>query len=600
MESGESLKLSSRFQFWIKIMSRLFTLIFISIFFALGLVYAQTPSPDAGKYSCLTTQLSNAPNAPLGSVIFIPAAFGNIILDGKGNYKLPTLKNSGSYKFDKTTSKLTFTTGDLTALKASRPGFDNGRYRFILTYQTISYECSHQPDGNNPVGTDNKPRPPGILNKGLKGSLIVSTANRYLGFVGSVYTVDLATGKSNPVFADGVGVQNIKGEILHFDKQSRLKLTDKTGNITIKQLTERTSANFDDFYPAISASGEYYALSAPNTNESGIFAGMATSGTKLIIYNRNGKKVADFSGYTHAAWRPNGGLIVAGDNDSARGLFIIDANLKTVKKLVDGFETAQFPAVSPDDKTVAFVKNGEIWTIGINGTNPKVAILGGKAGFPVWSPDGKYIAALNEAVLPGQVTSKNLIFVAKFNTTEGFYLYDNANQYLIGGNRISWVSDTPITSTVSTRDTNARFNSGTSYNPTAVNKDPNFAKANEIYRQVMGDDLDDYNDVAAAITYIVVLNYTYLHQLEGVPTNQVRKVYRQFVDKLLQTDGFQNADNETKQQLAELAILDAIETVTAVKAKNQSKLNEVTLRILRKYVGKSADKLKITDNGMEF
>ncbi len=581
-------------------MSRLFTLIFISIFYAISLVYAQTPSPNAGKYSCLTTQLSNAPNSPLGSVIFIPAAFGNIILDGKGNYKLPTLKNGGLYKFDKTTSQLTFTTGDLTALKASRPGFDNGRYRFILTYQTISYECSHQPDGNNPTGTVNKTNPPGVLNKGLKGNLIVSTSNRYLGYIGAVYTVDLATGKSNTVFADGVGVQNIKGEILYFDKQSRLKLTDKTGNITIKQLTEKTSATFDDFYPAISASGDYYALSVPNTNESGIFAGMATSGAKLVIYNRNGKKVAAFSGYTQAAWRPNGGLIVAGDNDSARGLFIIDANLKTVKKLVDGFETAQFPSVSPDDKTAAFVKNGEIWTIGIDGTNPKVAILGGKAGFPVWSPDGKYIAALNEAVLPGQVTTKNLIFVAKFNTTEGFYLFDNTNQYLLGGNRISWVSDVPNTTTVPTRDTSNSGKSETGYNPTTVNKDPNFIKANEIYRQVMGDDLDDYNDVAAAITYIVVLNYTYLHQLEGVPTNQVRKVYLQFVEKLSQTEEFKNAGNETKQQLAELAIMDSLETVMAVKLKNQSKLNEVTLRLLRKYIGKSADKLKITDNGMEF
>ena len=66
-------------------------------------------------------------------------------------------------------------------------------------------------------------------------------------------------------------------------------------------------------------------------------------------------------------------------------------------------------------------------------------------------------------------------------------------------------------------------NSLTAYNPTTENKDPNFAKANEVYRQVMGDDLDNYNDVAAALTYIVVLNYAYKYKLDGVPTNQVRK-----------------------------------------------------------------------------
>jgi hypothetical protein len=589
-------------------MSRLFTLIFISIFYATNFVYSQIPQPNAGRYSCLTTQLSNAPGALLGSVIFIPAAFGNIILDGKGNYKLPTLKNGGSYKFDKSTSKLTFTTGDLRAFITTRPGFDNGKYRFLLTYDTISYECSHQLDGNKsnnlPAGNQ-KPAIPAILNNGLRGNMLISTTNSFRGYIGPVHRLNIETGTYSTIFPDGVAIQNTKGELLYVDKRSRIKITDNTGNVTVKQISENQLVDFDDFYPAFSNSGEYYALTLLNTADSGIFKGFETSGKKIVIFNRNGQKVVDFQGYTQAAWTPTGTLIVAGDGNSKRGLFVIDEKFKNVKRLVDEFETAQLPAISPDGKTVAFVKNDEIWTIGIDGSNPKVAIFGATASFPTWSPDGKYVAAVVKAVPTGQVISKNLIYVAEFNTTEGFFLVDKANVNIYGGNRINWVSDLTNTQAktgnkVSSAETKVLSSPITAYNPTKLNKDPNFAKAYEMYLQVMGEDLDNYNDVSSAITYIVVLNYAYKYKLNGVPTNQVRKVYQQFVDKLLQTSGFKNSDNETKQQLAELAILDGVETITAVNSKDQRKINEVTLRILRKYVGKAADTLKITDNGMEF
>jgi Tol biopolymer transport system component len=593
-------------------MKRYYLLNFITIFFALSSVSAQTPPPTAGRYSCSATQITNSPFNLPGSFIIVPAAFGNIVMDGKGNYQLPSIKKRGLYKFDKTTSELSFTSGDLQLFKASGASTNNGTYRFRLTLEAIAYSCTLQGvtqgtgQGTTTGGAANpKPSPPAILNKGLKGNLLISTSNEFRSYPGIVYRIDLATGDFSKIFTDGVAHQSTRGDILYFDKESRIKITDKTGNLTVKQITDRTGYNFDDFYPAISNSGEYYALTMQNTNDTGIFAGIGTTGNKVLIFNRNGRQIAEFKGYAQAAWMPDNGLVVAGDGSSNRGLFIINPNLKTIKKLVEGFETAQLPAVSPDGKQVAFVKNDEIWTIGIDGTNPKVAIFGGVSSFPTWSPDGKYVAAVVRVVPPGQVISKNLIFAAKINTAEGLFLVDKANEPIPGGNRISWLTDVPITTPITanpaaTRDPETTLDSITAYKPTQVNKDPNFTKAYELYTRVMGEDLDNYNDVAAAFTYVVVYNYALYHQLEGIPTNQVRQIYKNFVEKLSQTSRFIGSTNEIKQQLAELAILDGVETFIVSRSKDQVKIKEVTLRIMKKYVGKTADKLKITDNGIEF
>lgn len=268
------------------------------------------------------------------------------------------------------------------------------------------------------------------------------------------------------------------------------------------------------------------------------------------------------------------------------------------------------PAVSPDGKTIAFVEDGDVWLTKLDGTNPKKFISGSKSSFPAWSPDGKYIVVSVRLKMNG--ADKSLLYIGNLATDKGFYLTDNNGEYVESGNRITWLPNVLNTTSSTNNQTvesnkNAPINEQkttpnllTTYKPDRTNPDPNFAKANEVYRQVMGDDLDNYNDVAAALTYIVVLNYAYLHQQDGVPTNQVRQVYKQFVEKLSQTDGLKNAYNETKQQLAELAILDGVETFRAINSKDQKKINEVTLRILRKYLGNSADKLKITDNGMEY
>ncbi|GAL72054.1 PD40 domain-containing protein [Jejuia pallidilutea] len=56
-----------------------------------------------------------------------------------------------------------------------------------------------------------------------------------------------------------------------------------------------------------------------------------------------------------------------------------------------------FPAISPDDTTIAFNYQGDIWTANINGENPKrLTVHEAYDTKPVWSADGTSIAFISE------------------------------------------------------------------------------------------------------------------------------------------------------------------------------------------------------------
>jgi tricorn protease-like protein len=275
-----------------------------------------------------------------------------------------------------------------------------------------------------------------VLNEGLPGKLLTTTAHKYGSYFGKVFEFELSKGSYNIIFPDGVAAENLKGEILYFDKTSRIKITDKTGNTTIKQLSDKVNYNFDDYYPAISSSGEYVALTIPNKSKTGTLADLVANGVKLLVADRNGQGVGEFKGYTQAAWMSDGRIVVAGDGDTNKGLFIIDAKFKSIKKLFEGFEYAKMPAVSPDSKTIAFSNKGEIWTINIDGTNPVKAVFGNESNFPAWSPDGKYLAV---NVLIGGATTKCLLYIVNLKLNKGFYVKDSNGNNVESWNRITWL-----------------------------------------------------------------------------------------------------------------------------------------------------------------
>lgn len=138
------------------------------------------------------------------------------------------------------------------------------------------------------------------------------------------------------------------------------------------------------------------------------------------------------------------------------------------------------------------------------------------------------------------------------------------------------------------------------YIPSKGKESPELTKAFEIYGQVMADDLENLHDVAAALAYIIGFNYMIYNSKDSIPPYQVQKIYDQFMEKLLLDENFKNSSNEIKQEMTEKIVLDGLQTREAQFAFMISERKEICLKILKKYLGDSADKLKITDNGMEF
>jgi WD40-like Beta Propeller Repeat len=415
------------------------TLLFFILSFCNN-IFAQYAPPKAGNYNCFTAVFAVGVGATAvnGKIIYgdaplqpIPAVFGDIIIDGQGNYKLTNAKGIGKYIFNKVTSKLSFT-GDLSVMKVEE--YNDKKYTFFLIYKDLSFQCSLR--GFVPDQT-NKDKSISILNEGLTGKILTTTSYKYNNFFGSVFEFDLNKGISTIIFQNGVASQNLKGDIFYFDRTSRMKITDKTGNSIIKQLSDKVTYDFEDLYPAISNSGEYIAFTIPHKSDAGSFKNILVDGIKLVIADSNGVIKAEFKNYTQAAWMLDGRIIVVGDGKSNQGLFIIDAKFKSVNKLVDGFNYAQMPAVSPDGKTVAFSEKGEIWSVNLDGSKPRKLIFGNETLFPAWSPDGKRIAANVRLKLNG--IDRSLLYIVNLKEEKGFYVTGNNGDYVESRNRITWL-----------------------------------------------------------------------------------------------------------------------------------------------------------------
>ncbi|MCC7054631.1 MAG: PD40 domain-containing protein [Gemmatimonadaceae bacterium] len=412
--------------------------------------HARAQGPTPGAYYCYTTQNAAGRVATeTDRVQVMPAFFGGLVFQANGTYRFTRRPGGGRAALTPDRTGLTFT-GDMRSMRGE--GYSASEHAFTLTNGSIAFICTLEgarSTGTAP-GTNGIPAQPtttapqpaggrgvGARNEGTRGKLLVTESYAYNHFLGAVREFDLATGAFRRLFPDGAANQNPRGEIVHFDRSARVSITDRSGTRTLAQLIDKPQLQFDELYPAISHAGDFVALTGGYHTTTGGLADLVSDGVELVIMARDGRVVARHRYLTQAAWSPDGGIIAAGTGPK-RGLYRIEPGFQTVRRIAPSVEDAAMPAVSPDGKSIAFVRNDEVWRVQQDGSGLVSVLTGGTASFPAWSPDGRFIAALS-IVTPRFGVARSFVFIVNVSADTAFVPKDDQGRELESRNRLVWL-----------------------------------------------------------------------------------------------------------------------------------------------------------------
>jgi hypothetical protein len=422
---------------------------------------AQTPPPPrAGVYECVIMSLSvqamnefrtNLVTGTRGLELAmrpglqVTRAPFDLILDGRGGYTARGAVGRGRYSYNTQSGRISFD-GDISMLTARQYFVTKGVSALVFESRTGAiWQCEHHVASGNDArpaaqsGATNTGPSGGVetpersRNGGLRGTLITTPSEAMDGFIGRLILTELTAGTQRTLFDNGLAAANASGTIFHVDTRAQMQVADRSGN-RVALVQEAGRLGIRDLQPAISPDGQRIALTT------GRKEGIVTTGDQVIVIDRAGKLLATFEGFGDPAFLPDGGLIVAGAalNGERRneGLHVIDRGLRTPRRLGSGNETARWPAVSPDGSRIAFVRNGEVWTMAASGADAKPMITGSDARYPAWSPDGRYLAA--STIDP--TTRRRLVYISEAKDDgKGFWVRGADGANIISNNRVVWL-----------------------------------------------------------------------------------------------------------------------------------------------------------------
>lgn len=259
---------------------------------------------------------------------------------------------------------------------------------------------------------------------GFKGYIYYSTG-------GEIYRVNMKSEISEKLFTNAHYPDiTATGEILVQESYplARLILTDLTG-ANRKSVLDGTDYNgpihrrYMD-HPRISKNQKYIAYDG----------GSVYNPVTYVIDVNTGELVATIGDYSERqplyqpSWAPDGSIYVMGWTSMNNGIYKVSPDFTTVSRVDPNLSNVAYPSVSPDGQSIAFIRDGQLWLMGIDGSNPTQLYVGTETFYiPTWSPDSKYIA----------VVSKWDLYI--FDITKNTYSEISKAGYISIDGQMSWV-----------------------------------------------------------------------------------------------------------------------------------------------------------------
>ena len=349
--------------------------------------------PDAGTYDCGGAALSarSAPSATGGwGVVFgvqpNSSLYGNLVLSADGKYRLSN-GGGGSYSA-KPSGEFKFTTGPLAAFHSQFEA-RNGRFNIFfqpgkLVKDSDPLVCSRASSAAH-VTLKNGPNP------GLPGTLTLVDDQ------GKLSDLAVAAGKLTPYpdAAQGAYPYRARNGELLFDLGDEIIIAAGDGKARIRLPPDQEVAPLDSivrtrYNYVLSPDGQRYAYELRIYPE-----------TVTVLRTRGGSLLAKLVGYQTPAFLPDGRLIVAGVDKGNAGLYLTDAQGVHPQRLPINVGFPSMPSASPDGGQIAFVDDvtRTLKRVKLDGSGLNTLALdaGGTVaarGWPVWSPDGRWIAVI--------------------------------------------------------------------------------------------------------------------------------------------------------------------------------------------------------------
>lgn len=222
--------------------------------------------------------------------------------------------------------------------------------------------------------------------------------NIYYSNGGEVFRLQLSDQVSSKLFTNArhPDIAN-NGKILavEISPRTRLIFSDLTGanRETVLAGVDYTGPKSRQYMnkPRLSYDQRYVVYESDNVYNPNSYVVSASDGTLIAIIGDYDNKQPMVS----PSWSPDGSIVVAGWKSMNNGIYKVSPDFSSIVRIDPSLTNVDEPSVSPDGKFIAFTRDGQVWIMGIDGSNPTQLYVGDKYfRMPTWSPDSKYIAAV--------------------------------------------------------------------------------------------------------------------------------------------------------------------------------------------------------------